>query len=147
MATLGSRKSHKLPQEGRAPCLQLLEKQHVGDAGHLSGQSHQTTAAQRAHPHPALVETAKHFNEETDFPLSNSQKVQTLKTGVFLFVFLLSSKWFGNGMSFLTPGNSQANVNNQCSILKKASKGQEEEREGEGNYSGKSLFKKEKKVY
>lgn len=87
MATLGSRKSHKLPQEGRAPCLQLLEKQHVGDAGHLSGQSHQTTAAQKAHPHPALVEMAKHFNEETDFPLSNSQKVQTLKTGFFCLFF------------------------------------------------------------
>ena len=127
MAILGSLKSHKVLQEERALCLQPLEKQHVGDAGHLSGQSHQTTAAQKVHHHPVLVKMAKHFNEENDFPLSNSQKVQTQKTGCcfffFWFVFLLSSKCFGNGMSFLTPGNSQANVNNQCSILKKARKG------------------------
>ena len=96
MAILGSLKSHKVLQEERALCLQPLEKQHVGDAGHLSGQSHQTTAAQKVHHHPVLVKMAKHFNEENDFPLSNSQKVQTQKAGCFFFFF---------GLFFCCPPN------------------------------------------
>ena len=81
MAILGSQKSHKFPWKGRAACPQPLKIQHVGDVGHLSGQSHQTTTAEKAHLHPVLAEMANHFNEENDSLSSKSQKVQTSEEG------------------------------------------------------------------
>lgn len=115
MAILGSQKSYKFPWKGRK-CLQPLKIQHVGDVGHLSGQSHQTTIAEKAHLHPVLAEMANHFNEENDSLLSNSQKVQTSEEGFSAFLQMVQ-EW--NFLSYSREPTSKCQLCYQRSICKK----------------------------
>lgn len=58
------------------------QEARIGDTGHLLGQSHQTTTAEKAHPHPVLAGIVNNFNEEDGSLVNNSQGVQTSEGGL-----------------------------------------------------------------
>lgn len=103
VAWLGFTKTTQISLERKALCLYHDRKPHVGGADHLLGQPCPTATAAEIHSHRILAGMADCFNKENDSLFSNSQ---TSEEGL-----LCSLQWFKNGMSFLTWGKPQVDVN------------------------------------